>query len=267
MIGRRLFLGGACLPCGCAGVVHQVPVASGGQVALARAEVAEAGGPPPRRHLSDGEASRLMRAALARIRPGAELPCREMASGVCDRQVQASRDRALNAGAGGDGLIHRGVMEYAAHEAEVALVIGHEMGHQAADPVASSQEARSVGSAIGAAVMAAAVAAAASGPVGAREAQRSVRSGATLGGAVGRLAFSREQEREADYLAAVILHRSGADLGRARGFLVTMSRLSARAETGPFDSHPAGPERLAAWDEAMREMARTNGALPPRRLS
>jgi len=57
----------------------------------------------------------------------------------------------------------------------------------------------------------------------------------------------KEQEREANYLAAVILYRSNADLDKARAFLVTMARASGRKETGMLDTHPAGPERLAAW--------------------
>lgn len=268
MIGRRFFLGGSCLLCGCAGAVHQVPAVTGAQVGLAQAELEEAGGAPPRRPMPERQAQAMMRSALARIRPAATRLCQEMAVGVCHWEVRTSRDRSLNAGAGGDGriVINQGIMEYAANEEEVALVIAHEMGHHAANHVASSAEARSVGSAIGAAVMAAAtVAAAAGGRVGARSAQRSVRSGANLGAAVGRLAFSKEQEREADYLAAAILYRAGLDLGKARGFLVTMARVSGRMETGLFDSHPAGPERIAGWDEAMRDLARSNGALPPRR--
>ncbi|WP_439552529.1 M48 family metallopeptidase [Falsiroseomonas sp.] len=268
MMGRRLFLASGGMLCGCAGAVHQVPAVGGAQVALAQAEVAEAGDAPPRRPLSERDAQAMMRSALARIRPSATRLCQEMAVGVCRWEVRTSRDRTLNAGAGGDGriVINQGIMEYAANEEEVALVIGHEIGHHAANHVANSGDARAIGSVIGAAVMAAAtVAAAASGPVSARAAWRSVESGANLGGAVGRLAFSKEQEREADYLAAAILYRAGVDLGKARGFLVTMARLSGRMETGILDSHPAGPERVAGWDEAMRDLARSNGALPPRR--
>ena len=50
----------------------------------------------------------------------------------------------MNAGAGPNGLIvvNRGIVEYAANEEEVCLVIAHEMGHQAANHLATSQRNR-----------------------------------------------------------------------------------------------------------------------------
>ena len=54
------------------------------------------------------------------------------------------------------------------------------------------------------------------------------------------------------------------DLDKARSFLVTMARASGRKETGMLDSHPAGPERIAAWDKAVAEIRASNGALPKR---
>ena len=89
-------------------------------------------------------------------------------------------------------------------------------------------------------------------------------NGRQSGGAIGRISFSKEQEREADYLAAVILYRAGIDLDKARGFLVTMARATGRKETGMLDTHPAGPERLAAWDQAVAEIRASNGRLPQR---
>ena len=93
---------------------------------------------------------------------------------------------------------------------------------------------------------------------------QAMQSGAQLGAAIGRISYSKEQEREADYLAALILYRAGVDLDKARGILVTMARASGRKETGMLDTHPAGPERLAAWDKAVAEIRASNGALPKR---
>jgi len=80
----------------------------------------------------------------------------------------------------------------------------------------------------------------------------------------GRRANDVGPEREADYIAALILYRSGIDPDKARGFLVTMARASGRKETGMLDSHPAGPERIAGWDQAVAEIRATNGRLPQR---
>lgn len=53
----------------------------------------------------------------------------------------------MNAGAGPNGLIvvNRGIVEYAANEEEVTLVIAHEIGHQAANHVAAGQRNQAIG--------------------------------------------------------------------------------------------------------------------------
>jgi predicted Zn-dependent protease len=238
-----------------------------GQLSLAQSEVASSGGPPVRRQISDDEALETMRAALRRIRPSAEALCREMNVGVCTWKIRADPDRSLNAGAGPNGLIqiNRGVVEFAANEEEVALVIAHEMGHQAANHIANSQRNQAVGAVLGALIMGVAAAyASRGGYYDPNLARSSVEAGANLGGAIGRISFSKEQEREADYLAALILFRSGVDLAKARGFLVTMARASGRQETGMLDTHPAGPERIAGWDQAVIEIRASGGRLPQR---
>ena len=160
-------------------------------------------------------------------------------------------------------MINRGIVEYAANEDEVAMVIAHEIGHQAADHVATGQRNQAVGSLVGA-VLLGALGAAASYGSGVNVTNSAVQAGANIGGAVGRISYSKEQEREADYIAALILYRSGIDPEKARGFLVTMARASGRKETGMLDSHPAGPERVAGWDQAVAEIRATNGRLPQR---
>ena len=86
-----------------------------------------------------------LRSAIRRIRAPAAQVCREMNVGVCDWTVRASRDSSLNAGARPNGLIvvNRGIVEYAANEEEVCMVIAHEMGHQAANHIATGQRNQS----------------------------------------------------------------------------------------------------------------------------
>jgi predicted Zn-dependent protease len=237
-----------------------------GNLNLAQTEVQKAGA-PQRHAVTDEEALATMRAALAQIRPAATQVCREMAVGVCEWRFTALKDRTLNASAGANGVIavNRGIVEYANNEEEVALVIAHEIGHQSANHVAAGQRNQAVGSIIGAVLMGAAGALASyKSPYSSTVTRQAVQSGADIGGAIGRISFSKEQEREADYLAAVILYRAGLDLDKARSFLVTMARASGRKETGMLDTHPAGPERLAAWDKAVAEIRASNGALPKR---
>jgi predicted Zn-dependent protease len=269
MIGRRRFFatGGACVLCGCSGAVHRLPQLSGDNLALAQDEVRAAAGQPPRRAVSDSEATDALRSALNRIRTPADRLCREMGVGVCEWTFRASADRSLNAGAGPNGLIlmNYGIVDYAANEEQIALVIAHEIGHQAANHVATSQRNQAMGAIIGALILGAAGAYAARGSYyPANTTRTAMEAGANLGGAVGRISFSKEQEREADYLAALILYRAGVNLDAARGFLVTMARLSGRANTGMLDTHPAGPERIAGWDQAVTEIRATRGMLPQR---
>jgi len=167
----------------------------------------------------------------------------------------------MNAGATGYGqiVLNRGIVEYAANEEEVCMVVAHEIGHHAANHIARGQRNRMIGAVLGVAVIAAAGAIAGSNPGNA-----ATRSAAQLGASIGTLAYSKEQEREADYMAALILYRAGIDLDKARGLLVTMASGSGRMETTFLDTHPAGPERVAAWDRAAAEIRASSGRLPAR---
>ncbi len=215
--------------------------------------------------MSNEEVNEILSAALQRIRPAATQVCHEMRVGVCTWQFRVSSDRSLNASAGANGLIvvNRGIVEYAANQDEVAMVIAHEIGHQAADHVATGQRNQQVGALVGA-VLLGALGAAASYKSGVNVTDSAMQTGANVGARIGRISYSKEQEREADYLAALILYRSGIDPANARGFLVTLARATGRKETGMLDSHPAGPERVAGWDKAVAEICANNGRLPQR---
>lgn len=259
---RRSFmaLAGSCLVCGCAGAVHRLPEVSDGNIATARAEVRMAVS-PQRRWVSDDEVVQTLRTAIQLVRPPAAALCHEMEVGVCDWRFRVSRDREMNASASGHGLVvlNRGIVEYAANDEEVCMVVAHEIGHHAANHVARGTRNQMIGALIGVAVIGIAGAVAGSSPDA-----DATRSAAELGARIGHLSFSKEQEREADYMAALILYRAGVDLDKARGLLVTMAANSGRMATTFLDSHPAGPERVAAWDRAVAEIRASNGRVPPR---
>ena len=266
---RRAFLAlsGACLVCSCSGAVHQLPQVSESGIALAMSEV-QAGGLPQRRVLSDEEVLATLQYATARIQLAAVQLCHEVDVGVCDWTFHASRDRSVNAGALPNGhiVVNRGVVEYAANEEEVCLVIAHEMGHQVANHVRAGVRNQVVGAMIGAVLLGVVGALASQGAYNSAQVTRTAaETGSNLGAMIGRISYSKEQEREADYFAALILYRAGVDLDKARGFLVTMARGSRQKETGLLDTHPAGPERLAAWDRAVQEIRAADGRLPPRK--
>jgi predicted Zn-dependent protease len=251
----------------CSGAVNQLPTLNQSNLALAQTEVA-AGASPQRHAVADDEVLAILRSATARIRPSATQLCREMAVGTCDWRFVVLKDRSMNASAGPKGVIaiNRGIVEYAENEDQVAMVIAHEIGHQIANHVVTGQRNQAVGALIGAILLGATGAAASyRNPYAAEVTRSAMQAGGDIGGAIGRISFSKEQEREADYLSALILYRSVLDLDKARGFLVIMARGSGRKDTGMLDTHPAGPERVAAWDIAVEEIRTSNGALPKRK--
>jgi predicted Zn-dependent protease len=189
-----------------------------------------------------------------------------MRVGVCVWTFRESPDRSMNASALPDGMIvvNRGIVEFADSEDEVAMVIAHEIGHQSANHVATGQRNQQVGAVVGGLLLGTLAAVATRGYDGGVATRAATQLGGNVGGSIGRISFCKEQEREADYLAAVTLYRSGMDLDRARVFLVKMAKASNRRETGMLDTHPAGPERVAAWGRAVQEIRASNGALPKR---
>jgi predicted Zn-dependent protease len=263
-----LVLTGAGLVCGCAGAVHQLPQLSKDELNMAQVEVKSPGGAPQRHAVADEEVRDMLRSALRRIRPSAEQVCSEMHTGVCQWTFRISPNRSMNAGAGANGLIfvNRGIVEYADNEEEVAMVIAHEIGHQAANHYANNVRNQTVGRVAGAVLLGVLGGVASRGSRdNAAITRAAANAGADVGGAIGGIAYSKEQEREADYLSAVILYRSGVDLDKARGLLVKMAKSSGQTETGLLDTHPAGPERIAAWDRAVQEVRAANGGLPQRK--
>src|SRR5262249_477462 len=160
----------------------------------------------------DDEVRLILRSATERIQAPAFQVCTEMNVGVCDWKFRALHDGSMNAGAAPNGwiFVNRGIVEYAANEEEVCLVIAHQMATQAANHILTSQRNRAVGALVGAALLGAAGAAASRGShTGAGVTRQAIETGANVGSTIGRICYSKEQEREADYLAAVILYRAG----------------------------------------------------------
>jgi Zn-dependent protease with chaperone function len=270
---RRPFLclGLGAVLCGCRGTATEVPLVSPDAAAAAAAEIGTA--PPPlRRQMAEGEATRTIRRIADRLGPPARELCIQLGVGTCDWYIAASRSRQMNAYAGEDGrvVINRGILEYARSDDEVAFVMAHELAHHAANHVRATGDDMSVGAVAGALFGGLLVGAtAASGGVGPRTAGRTVDNWSAIGAGTARLAFSKDQEREADRLGLLILHRAGYDPGLARNFVLTLARAEARRDRGLLDlgwlrTHPAGPERLAAFDATLAELRAGGGQIPLR---
>lgn len=262
---RFVCLGFGAALCGCRGTATPVPTTSADAIALAAAEIGDQ--PPPlRRQLAEGEVTATLRRVSRRIEPPAWEVCRDLDLNGSEWFVGASRSRQMDAHAAADGrvVINRGIIEYARSDDEVAFVLAHELAHHAADHLGSGRAPADAGAALGALIGGALVVAGALGGLRASAARnaRTVEDWSGSGARLGRIAFSKDQEREADRLGLMILVRAGYDPSAARRFVITMGRASRRREAGLFDTHPAGPERLAAFDATWSELQLRGGRLP-----
>ena len=84
---------------------------------------------------------------------------------------------------------------------------------------------------------------------------------------MGMASYSKEQEREADLLATYLLSRSGYSLARAQNVMVVLARFAGEEASNPthksfLESHPAGAERVVAWQKAIDEIKANPSKLP-----
>jgi predicted Zn-dependent protease len=156
---------------------------------------------------------------------------------------------------GGFVYVTRGLMALASSEAELAGVIGHEIGH-----VTARHTAQRYSAAMGASILSTAVGVLLGGPFG---------QVANAGAGMALAGYSREQEFEADTLGVRYLDRSGFDDNAMASFLSKMqaeSALSAElaGKAGQADefsimqSHPRTPDRVRAATEEARKQGAVN---------
>ena len=138
----------------CAGSLHQMPTVESEKLNLAQAEVQNGMAPQPRL-VSEEEVQSTVQQAIELVRPAGAQLCHELRVGTCSWRFSLSRDSSINAGAAPGGIIqiNRGVVAYADSVEEVAFVIGHEIGHHAANHLETSQRNQAVGATIGAIFM------------------------------------------------------------------------------------------------------------------
>jgi predicted Zn-dependent protease len=152
---------------------------------------------------------------------------------------------------GGPVWIHRGAIQAATNEAQLAGVLAHEVAHiarrHAADQLTKRLVADGLLGLLGAVL-------------GNDRSARAAQVGAQVLAGGYMLKFSRDDEREADRVGADIVRRAGWD---ARGLLEFMEILQRQQGRDPssvevfLSSHPAPGERA----EALRKIVRAGGRL------
>lgn len=151
---------------------------------------------------------------------------------------------------GGYVYVTRGILAYLNDEAELAGVIGHELGHVNARHIArqmSLQQVTSLGLNLGAAVS---------------ERFRQYAGLAEFGAGMLFLKFSRDDERQADDLGVEYASKTGYDAYRMAAFFETLERLNPRSGGGLpdwFSTHPNPANRVTAVRAKAAEWQKTLG--------
>ena len=156
---------------------------------------------------------------------------------VCDYPVTLVRDDSVNAFADGNGIhMSTGMLRFAETDAELALVIGHELAHNTRGHIQAKQGNALLGALLGVGLSVA---------IGVNVAE--------LGAQLGASAFSQDFEAEADYVGVYHAARAGYDVGPAASF---WRRLGAEHPTAIHllgSTHPSTAKRFLAVEQAVEE--------------
>ena len=153
---------------------------------------------------------------------------------------------------GGYVYLTRGILSYLNDEAELACVIGHEIGHitarHSAEQLTKAQFAQ-LGLSLGSILS---------------QEFRALAGVAEFGVGMLFMKFSRDNEREADDLGVEYATRAGYDASRMADFFMTLERLHPSSDRsgleGWFSTHPNPPDRLNAVRTKAREWVDKLGA-------
>ena len=251
---------------GCAGAQYLLPDITAAEIDRAALTVAGDTSSLPTFHRTGAEYGRLVDTVSNRLRLGVPALCRHAGFATCFFDVSYVADDTVNAYAAGSNeiVIYRGILRYLETEDEVAAVIAHEIGHHLARHVEEQQRNAALGGLVAAILTGGLMAGTGyqAPPNDPYAGQQVVRDAAQLGAGIGAISFSKEQEREADLLAAYLLARSGYDLRRAGHAFTVLAKMSGKTRSTIFDTHPAGPERIAAWEKAVAEVEASRDLLP-----
>jgi predicted Zn-dependent protease len=248
---------------GCSGADFVLPQVSDAEISQASLTVSSGAGNLPKFHRSDDENRRMLQDVAQRLTASAPALCQYAKVKGCTIDIKYDDDDTVNAYADGENhvTVYRGLLELLQSEDEIAAVVGHEFGHHLGNHIEEKTQNAMIGAIIGGLLAAGAVAA--TGASDDPNAAEAVSTGAGVGAGIGALSYSKSEEREADLLAAYLLARANYDLHKAaRVWWVLAEQNKEKVTSTLFDTHPAGPERMAAWDKAIIEVENSPNKLP-----
>lgn len=168
---------------------------------------------------------------------------------ACSYSVMTGEDESINAHADGNNVVvNKGMMRFAETDEELALVVAHEIAHNALGHVTQYNAIAGAGMGLGLlADIAAAVA-------GVDTGLGFMRIGSEMGSLANRV-YSPEFERDSDYMALYLLQRAGFEITGAPDFWRRMAAEHPQNIEETFlASHPATAERSAALESAIIEI-------------
>jgi predicted Zn-dependent protease len=249
----------SCVTGSCAGSDHQLPVVSEKEHAQAEQKILSAPNLSPTTRTAE-ENEQIARRVTKRLQSAAAPICRSTERGHCWYTLEFKPDGQINAYTFKNHIVlFNGLAQYLETDDEFAAVLGHEMGHDIAGHYEKALLNREIGAALGG-ILFAGIAAAAG--YDSYQARSDVETSMEFGAAIGGISFSKEHEREADYIAAYLMTRAGYNPDAASSLWVKLTKAGGRMKTGLFDTHPSGPDRLAAWEETVNEVRFSKDLLP-----
>ncbi len=183
-----------------------------------------------------------------KIMPAGAKICNELnkATNGCVYEFKLDESKEINAYADGKSIVvTEGMMDFAKDSNDLAVVLGHEYAHNVMGHIKAKKQNIGIGSVLGSLVDVLAN-------------TQGISTGGTfgdLGTMAGAYGYSKEFEKEADYVGLYITEAAGYDINKAPDFWRKMSLRDSDSIHNGF-THPTNPERYIALGKTIREIKR-----------
>ncbi len=165
----------------------------------------------------------------------------------CDYAVRLAPIDEVNAWADGENVyVTRGMIKFVNNELELATVISHEVAHNIRGHLSITKKNALAGGFLGLILDVAAAAAGVNTQGGFSR----------IGAQIGRSTYSKDMEREADYVGLYILALSEYDIKEAPHVFRRLASVDPKSiESKYAASHPSAPERFIGLEKTVEEIS------------
>ncbi len=256
----------------CAGSAYQLPKVDHAEMMLVENEIKADEKPLKVYKRSSAHYKNRVAKIAKRLQKSAKSLCDISEYNPCNFEVNYSNEDTVNAYAHENNKItvFKGFLQYLKNDEEMAALIGHEMGHHLANHNEEQLQNAQTGAAVSGIVTALLIGAAnANNPYynsyQQQQDQQALEDMMVAGFELGKMSYSKEQEKEADLLAAYLLRHARYDLKKAQNLMYVMSKIDADEVPGKaalLSSHPPSSARVVAWEKTIDEIKSNETKLP-----